>query len=352
MTKTIDEIYQEMLACYAQRTGMELNQRCDMAVRLYALAAQVYALYIQADWVSRQNFPQTAEGEYLDLHAALRGLERKTGTCAQGMVRFQASAAVEQDRTIPAGTVCMTAGLVRFETTRTVVLAAGAQTVDAPVRAVEAGSAGNVSAGTIILMAVAPVGISGCTNPEACAGGGDEESDEGLRERVLETFKRMPNGANAAFYQQEALSFDQVAQAVVVPRPRGIGTVDVVVSTSVGLPDEELLKELTEHFQARREIAVDVNVRAPETMRVDVAVQVAAKPGTNVDAVKNSVETALRSWFTGHRMGEDVLRARLGDLIYRCDGVLNYHLTSPEEDAILAEDVLPVLGALTVEELA
>jgi len=352
MTKTMDEIYQEMLTCYAQRTGMELSEGCDVAVRLYALAAQVYALYVQADWVSRQSFPQTAEGEYLDRHAALRGLERKAGAAAQGVIRFQAGAAAEQDRTIAAGTVCMTAGLIRFETTQEAVLTAGTMSIDVPIRAVEAGAAGNVSAGTITAMAVAPVGIAGCTNPAACIGGRDEESDESLRERVLETFKRLPNGANAAFYQQEALSFDQVAEAVVIPRPRGVGTVDVVVSSPAGLPDQTLLEELRAYFQTRREIAVDVGVRAPETVTVDVAVQVAAGNGADMEQVKASVEAAIKGWFTGYRLGEGVLRVQLGDLIYRCEGVANYAVISPAADVSVAEDVLPVLGTLTVEELA
>lgn len=67
--KTVDEIFGEMLVCFGERTGMEVDQGCDLAVRLYAAAAQIYAMYLQADWVARQAFPQTAEGDYLNLHA-------------------------------------------------------------------------------------------------------------------------------------------------------------------------------------------------------------------------------------------------------------------------------------------
>ena len=49
--KELEEIYQEMLDCFAQRTGLEAAESCDLAVRFYAVAAQVYALYAQADWV-------------------------------------------------------------------------------------------------------------------------------------------------------------------------------------------------------------------------------------------------------------------------------------------------------------
>ena len=348
--KTAEEIYQEMLSCFGERTGLEPREGCDLSARLYALAAQVYALYVQADWVVRQAFPQTAEGEYLDRHAQLRGLERKPAVAAEGTVRFTAWEALDSDRDIPEGTVCMTAGLIRFETTQAAVLAAGTLTADVPVRALTPGEAGNVSAGAIVSMAVAPVGISACTNQSPCAGGADGETDEALRERVLESFKRLPNGANSAFYQQGALSFDQVAAAAVIPRPRGVGSVDVVPATMAGLPGEELLAELEDYFERRREIAVDVQVRAPETVTVNIAVQVEPEKGRDKTRVLAGVEETIRSWFTGRLLGQRILLARLGSLIYGCDGVANYTVTAPAADVAVEEDELPVLGTLTVEE--
>ena len=173
--KELEEIYQEMLDCFAQRTGLEAAESCDLAVRFYAVAAQVYALYAQADWVLRQCFPQTAAGSCLDSHAQLRGLSRKQATAAEGSIRFSVARAADTDRPIPAGTVCMTPGLIRFETAQAAVLEAGASWVDVPARALTPGSAGNVPAGAVTAMAAAPVGIAACTNPAPFAGGGDEE---------------------------------------------------------------------------------------------------------------------------------------------------------------------------------
>ena len=169
--KTMEELYQEMLACYREQTGLEPGADCDLAVRLYALAAQVYALQVQGEWVARQAFPQTAEGEYLDRHAMMRGLERKEASVARGVVRFQAAETAAEDRVIPAGTVCMTAGLVRFETTEEGAIPAGDLWADVPVRAVLPGVGGNVPSGAIRDMAVAPAGVASCTNPSSCTGG-------------------------------------------------------------------------------------------------------------------------------------------------------------------------------------
>ena len=349
--KTIDEIYREMLACFGEETGLEPREGTDLSARMYALAAQVYALYVQADWVARQAFPQTAEGEYLDYHAQLRSLERKPALPAQGTVRFTAGEAAQSDRAIPEGTVCMTAGLVRFATTQAAVLPAGELTVDVPVQALEPGTAGNVSAQTVVSMAVAPMGIASCTNPQAFAGGADGEGDEELRARILDTFRRLPNGANAAFYEQGALSFDQVAAAAVIPKPRGLGSVDVIVSTLAGTPGEELLEQLQDYFEQRREIAVDVQVKAPTPVTVNVAVQVKAKGGWDKTQVLDQVEEALEGWFDGKLLGQDVLLARLGSLIYGCDGVENYAVSAPAADLAVDADELPVLGTLSVEEM-
>ena len=347
--RTIEEIYREMLACFGEQTGLEPREGCDLSARLYALAAQVYSLYVQADWVVRQAFPQTAEGEYLDQHAQLRGLERKPAVAAEGSVLFTAGDVSDIPREIPQGTVCMTAGLVRFETTQPAEIPAGGQTAKAPVRALEAGKLGNVSAKAIVSMAVAPFGISSCTNPEPCAGGADGESDEELRGRVLETFKRLPNGANAAFYQQGALSFDQVAAATVIPRPHGVGSVDVIPATLAGLPSEELLKEMQDYFDKRREIAVDLEVRAPNPVDVDIAVQVELEEGRSEDEVLSRVEEAIRGWFTGRLLGQRILRAKLGEIVYHCEGVANYSVITPKADVNMKVDELPVLGDLNVE---
>ena len=347
--KTIEEIYRELLGSFGAYAGLEPKEGTDLSARMYALAAQIYSLYIQADWVIRQAFPHSAEGEYLDYHAQLRSLERKAPVAAQGTVRFSAGEASESDREIPQGTVCMTVGLIRFATTKPATLPAGELAVEVPVRALEAGAAGNVAAGAIVSMAVAPMGISACTNPQPCTGGADGETDEALRERVLDTFRRLPNGANAAFYEQGALSFDQVAAAVAIPRPRGVGSVDVVATTLAGVPDEELLEQLQEYFEQRREIAVDVQVRAPQVKQVDVSVQVTAKGGWDSQQVKNQVEQVLRSWFDGKLLGKDILLAQLGNLVYNCDGVENYAILAPDADLTVEADVLPTLGELRVE---
>ena len=99
--KTVEEIYQQMLETFSQRAGFVPEDSCDLAVRLYAAAAQMQALGIQGDWVLDQSFPQTAQGIYLDYHAQMRGITRAQGTCAVGTLRFQTPSEPAAELNIP-----------------------------------------------------------------------------------------------------------------------------------------------------------------------------------------------------------------------------------------------------------
>lgn len=344
-------IYERMRTVFAEETGFVPNDGCDMMVRLYALAAEVQSLLAQADWVLDQSFPQTAQGQYLDYHAETRALTRLPAAKAAGVLRFSAPSAAVTDYEIEAGSVAMTTGGVRFETTEKATLQKGETYVDVPARAVEAGANGNAIADAVHIMSVYPVGITQCTNPEAFSGGSGEESDEKLRERVMESYKRLPNGANAAFYEQEAMSFPNVAAAKAVGRARGIGTVDVYVSTYAGAPGEALLGEIEAALQKKREIAVDVEVKAPTEKTVNVTAELTAEQGWTMQEITDAAKAALQAYFTGERLGEAVYTAKLASILYGVEGVKNCHLLLPSEDVSVGATELPVLGTVTLMEI-
>ena len=345
------EIYEQLRGTFAQRAGFVPSEGCDSAVRLYALAAELQSLLMQADWVLDQSFPQTAQGMYLDYHAETRGITRGAAEKAAGVIRFAAADKVTAACPIEKGTVCMTAEGVRFETTEDAAIAVGSQWVDVPAQAVEAGAGGNVIAGTVTLLSAMPVGVVQCTNPAAFSGGCDAESDEALRRRVLASYQRLPNGANAAYYEQEAMRYPGVAAAKAVGRARGIGTVNVVIATHAGVPDAALLAAVETDLQKKREIAVDVKVLAPAVETVEVTAALKAAPGYTFAEAKAGAQSALEALFTGGLLGKSVTTARLLTLLCGVEGVENVHLTAPAADVAVGSTELPMLGTVTISEL-
>ena len=350
--KTCQEIYEEMAAEYARQTGFQMDAQADLAVRLYAAAAQIESLYAYCDWVLRQSFPQTASGESLDSHGALRGITRKEGLCAQGRLRFSVGQIRADDVTVPAGTVCTTAGLVRFVTTAETVVQAGDLYADAPAQAESPGETGNAAAGAVCHMTQAPAGVTSCTNPAAFTGGQGPEDDEALRARILSSYARLPNGANKAFYEERALSHEGVAGVAVLPRVNGIGTVGVVVAGTAGTPSEALLEEIRADLESVREIAVDVTVSAPELVTVPVTATLRPAATATFQQAKAAAEAALGAFFTGERLGKPVYLAELGHVLFATGLVANYHIQAPAADVSITASQLPVLGTVTLTEEA
>ena len=349
--RSVETIYEELLAAFGERAGFTPETGCDLAVRLWAAAAELQALEMQADWVLDQSFPQTAQGVYLDRHGTMRGLKRLKATRSAGVLRFSVETAPAMDITIQAGTVCMTAEEVRVQTTEDTVLRAGALYADAPAEAVEAGTGGNVVPGAVRFLTACPLAVTAVTNPNAFTGGAGEESDESFRARILESYQRLPNGANTAWYETTAMSYPGVTAARAVGRAEGPGTVNVYVTGENGLPDEELLAGLGTELQEKREIAVTVKVLAPSTKVVDVAVAVAPKEGADKEAVLEAARRAVADFFSGRLLGRAVLLAELGNRLYGLEGVENYRFTAPAADIPADSTVLPVLGSLDVTEL-
>lgn len=348
MEKTIDSIYEEMLGVFSQASGYLPASSCDLAARLYAAAAQIQGLYLQAQWLLDQSFPQTAGGEYLDRHAQLRGLSRSVATRAVGKLRFGVTEAVDGDLAIQAGTVCMTGAGVRFATTEDAAIRAGNLYADVDAVALEPGKQGNVAAGSVTIMAAMPVGVKACTNPAAFSGGDDTESDEDLRQRLLDSYRRLPNGANAAYYEQTALSWPGVAAAAVVSRPRGVGSVDLYIATDAGIPGGELLEEVNQYLQKQREISVDLKVLAPAPKAVDIKVSIQPAGSASFEKARADAEDALRGAFTGALLGKGVTLAFLGNLLYGLDSIQNYTFSTPTEDLPGSPTVLPSLGSVSI----
>jgi len=349
--RSIETIYEKLLADFGERAGFTPEAGCDLAVRLWAAAAELQALEMQADWVLDQSFPQTAQGIYLDRHGTMRGLKRVNATRSAGVLRFSVEAAPAMDITIEAGTVCMTAEEVRVKTTEEAVLRKGTLSVDAPAEAVEAGTGGNVVPGAVRFLTACPLAVTAVTNPNAFTGGSDEEDDETFRKRILESYQRLPNGANTAWYEATAMSYPGVTAAKAVGRAEGPGTVNVYVTGENGLPGEELLAGLGAELQEKREIAVTVKVLAPSTKTVNVAAEVTPKDGADKEAVLESARRAIADFFGGRLLGRAVRLAELGNRLYTLEGVENYRFTAPAEDIPADSTVLPVLGTLEVTEL-
>lgn len=304
-TPTIAQVRQRNADAIAGKLGVAILPNGEVRVLADANAGNAGLNLEYLDWQSKQFLPDTAEAQFLDRHADIwlvnadgsRG--RKGATCAAGAVDVSGIAG----SVMPAGAQ-FSAGAVLYQSTADTTLSAAPTPVS--VRALDAGSAGNLPAGTTLSILVALPNVSGNAgaNVVSLTGGADQESDDELRARVLERIRQPPMGGAADDYVQWALRVPGVTRAWSSPNEMGIGTVtlrfmcDDLRATAdpatSGLPNAQDLAAVRAYLDTVRPVCVkDFFVVPPITQKVDFRIDDLVGGSLAVNAAIRSAVTAM-----------------------------------------------------------
>ncbi len=349
-----NDILERMILKYKELSGNEISNESDIMIRLKVLAGEIYSQKTSEDFLLRQMFPTTATGRYLDMHAAERGLNRKSAIKTKGKLRFYCDQAATQNITVPKGCiVCTYNDGVRFECDNDYTIEAGQTYVTADVTALEAGAVGNVNGGTITVIVTPVAGVDRVYNGAVFKGGVDEETDESLRQRLLDSYKNVSNGTNKAYYKSLALSVAGVYSVGVIPKNRGTGTVDVFVCAQGEEVSSDVLGEVNELLQTQREVNVDVRAFNASGTYVQFCVEIAVAEGYDFNTVKEKCIENVENYISALGIGQDVLLSNIGDILHHTEGVYNYNfITSYGTDVVIEDDEYPLLDEFIVRQVS
>lgn len=196
-------------------------------------------------------FPQYAWGDWLDLHAAAAGIERRPAGYASGSVTVTG----DPGTVIPDGAIFCTEAtdstpaLEYAADSMAIIPESGSVTVE--VTAVEAGRESNTKKNTVVFALTSIKGLSTVNNPDDISGGTDVESDEDLLERIEE--ENFRDGAtfigNDSDYIRWAKEVVGVGDCIVVPTWNGPGTVKLIIVDSNGEPaNARLIEAVYDHI--------------------------------------------------------------------------------------------------------
>ncbi|MBR3987847.1 MAG: baseplate J/gp47 family protein [Clostridia bacterium] len=348
--QTYDEILKRMTEKYTELSGVVPDESSDIGIRLRVLAGEVYSNLVNTEWLRRQMFVSTAEGEYLDMHAEERGITRRDATVSRGEVTFSVNEPATRNINIPKGTVVAdVTSLLRFETTADAVLSAGALSVSVTAQSLDKGRKYNVIKNRICLMVTPPAGIDAVINSEAFSGGCNKESDESLRARVENSIRFPQNGANCAYYEAKAQSIKGVSSAAAVPRARGVGTVDVYIAAEGSVASNEALRSVQELLSAEREVNVDVLVKKASPATVDFYLEIDVNEGYAYSDVRRRVIDNVTDYISGQGVGSEVLMCDISECVYHTEGVKSLSFVPQvNSDFVADKSLFPVAGIINV----
>ena len=349
---TLEEIRASILRDYqTYYPNADISEDSDAYARASSLAACAEGIYAHQKWLIKQFFPDTADTEFLEKHAGLRGLRRRNATYAAGK---GATVSGNPDAVIAVGLQIKTEDGRFYETTERAVISSEGTAVVA-VRSLATGAAQNIKTATKGSFMAAPVGVSSDVVLNDVVGGTNKESDSSLLERLLNKIRRPAAGGNRYDYKDWALDVDGVEQAYVYPLRRGLGTVDIAITADNDVPNDDTVRRAQAYIDDERPVtAKESKVVKPDVTKVNFNIQVKIS-GVALNDIKTAIRNALTDYFNGLIPGDDLIVSQCEAVVSDLIGVVDRRFVAP--NANRKADVINKiewfrLGEITVTEMA
>ncbi len=177
------------------------------------------------------------------------------------------------------------------------------------------GAAGNVGARTLTAVRTPLPYVTTVTNLKAATGGSDPETVDEVKARAPLTIRTGRRAVTAEDFEQLTLeSSPRIARVRCVPPKTNGGPVRLLIvpqvpETKRRLDDfaleEALLEQVTQTLEPRRLVGTRIELTTPFYLGVAVATTIRVISGRNAAAVRQDVESLLRTWLDPLRGGTD-----------------------------------------------
>lgn len=306
-----------------------------------------------------------------DGRTTMVGFPKLVALPASGIVRFLRASGTPGEITIPTGTRLQipAAGATparNYVTTLPAVLLAADSFVDTMAAAMQPGTAGNVAAGTLVLLDPL-TGVASATNPSGWLNGSDAETDEARRQRFtryLRNLARSPDGglevgALTATVLSGGLVVERVLAARAVTDPDQRGLVRVVIDNGSGTASAALVTAAQTILDGSRAIdgtripgykaaGVVVEVVAVTPQVVPVTAAIALDDGFDGTTVQPTAVTAIEGYLAGLGVFADLILADLIAIITLVRGVRDVVVSAPAANVRATTGARIVPGTITV----
>lgn len=331
------------------------------------ICIKIAKLYTDLDLVLQMTSVLTATGDALDLRAGEHGIDRLQATKAKYKVEFEGKAPKIGERFYTDGQYFI---LVQDDS--------GTYYLEAET----AGTSGNgIYEGTNVVPVNTVEGLESAEIKGIYENGTDAESDESLRQRVLEKISGPAENGNRQHYKTWCESIDGIGRARIYPLWNGENTVKAVLIDGVGKPcSEEKAKEVQKYIDpADKGMTVVKNGKtytvgdglgngvanigahftavAASPITVNVRFEAQLRTGSNEETAKEEAEAAIEAHFRetvlGASSAEDTIVrvSQIGAIIAGLKSVIDYSgltLNGAKDNIESGEDDVPVLGTVEV----
>jgi len=293
-----------------------------------AFSAEFGRMYKKFDLNVAQTFISAAEGKYLDFIGDMMGVERlgqntAEVSSAERNVKFYVDAGTFGDInggnsiTLTSGTIVSTGSSssgVLYSVAYNVILSSTLSETYVPVRAVKAGSDANVGARQLRYHNFTNYSDSGnnslnVINDAEVIKGEDGELDTNYRFRISQQ-TLAAESANMTAVRLAVLTTPGVADVLVLPFFKGVGTFDILLKSVTPVLPDGLIAAVNESIFKVVAQGIDYTVRGPREIGFSAVVTLTMRkklPSQDETNIRNAVTSNLSDYVNGLDIAEDLI---------------------------------------------
>lgn len=338
--------------------NINLTDRSPLGIFIQVLAWSIALLWQLAEKVYYAAFVDTSEGNSLDYAVRKGGVTRRGAEKATATQRF----AGDNGTVIPLGFLVGTETEILFETIETGTITTG--TLDLTVRALTGGTQSNIPAGNINQIINPLAGLSSTVNLTDAEGGRNIETDAELRTRYFLSFAaagastidaliaallrttgvRGANIEEVKNLDDDVIGFraivlgglaNDVAQTILNYKAWGVKTFGTQTGTAVASNGQSY----TMNFDYATEVDLYANITITKS---------GAFPVNGSDLIKDRIAEYIGGTdtqgnvYSGLAMGQDIIYARLIDVIFNVAGVADVNLEISKDNITFSKSNIVV----------
>ena len=366
--QTFTTLMQNMAAAVQSAATQLLDLTVGSTLRAVLEANASVALWMQ--WlillVLQTTRASTSTGGDLDSWMADFALTRLPAVISTGVVTFSRFTAIGT-ALVPVGALVRTSDgtqtfIVCADTTNPAwnvvqngyVMPPNVAATNVPVSAQVAGSAGNVQAGSITLLASAIPGVDTVGNAAPLENGLDAETDAAFRSR----FQNYIDSRSRATVLAVGYAVTSIQQGLLYTVQenqdasgyRLLGSFVVTVDDGSGYPPATLLSTVQTAVDAVRPVGSVFAVRPPAVTLITASLTLTVTPPTTSSELAGSVAAALASFINSLPIGEVLPFSRIGQLVYAVSGAIT-NVTQIQLNGATADITPPPNGVVKVGQV-
>src|SRR5271166_5194197 len=274
----------------------------------------------------------TSSGSDLDSWMMDFGLTRLPASPSSGIVTFSRFAS-NLAAVIPAGAIVKTSdGSLGFSVTEDATLSvwqpaqagyvipSGVSAVDLPVTCTSGGTAGNVLAGFITVIAASLPGVDLVTNASPLANGIDAESDQSFRNR-FQTYMASLSRATLMAVRSAIADVQQglnviIQENVAADGTTNIGSFLVTLDNGSGYPSSALLASVAAAVDSVRPVGTMFAVLPPQVLTVNVSLTAVVRSSALSSQYVSGIQTQVADYLNGLPIGRVASVTRVAQSAY------------------------------------